>query len=153
MPQRYSVAGRNAATGATADQPAATLWNASSAKIIYLREVSGFTSSAVAWAMELIRTSTRGTPGSTVTPDIDNDRDRLKTPVSACVLDLGFYTSTMPVVEGPALARCHLGAVIGSAFGFTFNPPIAIPAGTGVACANAPATAGPTVDFTFVWEE
>ena len=151
--QRYSVSGRNAATGAVADEPGAVLWNPSSAKIIYCREISGFTSSAVAWALQLIRTSTRGTPGSTVTPDIDNDRDRLRAPESGALLDLALFTSTAPVVEGPPLARTHLGAVIGSAFALNLNPPIAIPAGTGLAIANVPATAGPTVDWTFVWEE
>jgi len=152
MPQRYSVAGRNAATGAAADQPGAVLWNASSAKTIYCREISGFTSSAVAWALQLIRTSTRGTAGSTVTPDIDNDRDRLLAPPSTVVLDLGLFSSA-PTVQGPAMARTHVGAVIGAAFGWVFNPPIAIPAGTGLAIANVPATASPTMDFTFVWEE
>jgi len=152
MPQRYSVSGRNAATGASADQAGAVLWNVSSAKTIYCREISGFTVSAVAWALQLIRTSTRGTPGSTVTPDIDNDRDRLLSPPSTCVLDLGLFT-VAPTVQGPAMARTHLGAVTGCAFGWVFNPPIAIPAGTGLAIANVPATASPTMDFTFVWEE
>ena len=152
MTQRYSVSGRNAATGASVDQAGAVLWNASAIKVIYCREISGFTSSAVAWALQLIRTSTRGTPGSTVTPDIDNNRDRLLAPQSTCVLDLGLFSSA-PTVQGPAMARTHLGAVIGSAFGWIFDPPIAIPAGTGLAIANVPATASPTVDWTFVWEE
>jgi len=150
---RYSVAGRCAATGAAADQAGAVLWNASTTKIIYCIEISGFSSSAVAWALQLIRTSNRGsTPGSTVTPDIDNHRDRLLAPQSGALLDLSQYI-TAPTVQGPAMARTHLGGVIGSAFGWVFNPPIAIPAGTGLAIANVPATASPTMDFTFIWEE
>jgi len=151
MPQRYSVCGRCSTTVATADVPAATLWNPSSIKTIYVREVSTFTL-GVAWNSELIRTSTRGTPGTTVTPDIDNDRDRLLAPPSGALLDLCSY-AVNPTVQGPAMARMTIVGVAGSGYSLSFNPPIAVPAGTGLAIANALAASCGVMDVTFVWEE
>jgi len=151
---RYAVAGRSAATAATADQSGAVLWNPHSTKIIEVTEIWWFKTVATADNPAVIRTSTRGTtPGSTVTPDADNAFDRSATPQSGALLDLAAW-ATYPTVQGPYMHRENLPAAIGSGIVWAFpDDPIEIPPGTGLAVATPVATILQPGDVTFVWDE
>lgn len=152
MASRFSVGGRSAATAATQDQ-GSHLWNPHASISVYVREVWVFTATATAQNLELIRTSTIGTtPGTTVTPDIDNHFARRFAPISAAVLYLSTF-ATYPVVQGPALARGNLPAALGAGFIWVFSEPIEVPAGTGLAVATATALAMVACDLTYVWDE
>lgn len=151
---RYSTGGRSASTAATADQAGAALWNASTAKSIFAKEIHWFKTSATADGLQVIRTTNRGTtPGSTVTPDIDNDYNRAVAPVSGALLDLAAW-ATYPTVAGPPLARTNLPAAVGAGVMWVFGGDgIAIPQSTGLAVATPTALALIAGDVTFVWEE
>ena len=150
---RYMVGGRGVVTSTTQYDPEAVLWNASTVKDLYLTEVGWSSSAATTANIALIRTTTRGTPGSTVTPDIDNDRDRLLAPASGALLDLGAFTGTLPTTAGPSMGLALLPNVAGSQFVAVFRPPIRIPAGTGLAMATSQAAALGAGDVFFVWDE
>lgn len=101
---RYVVAGRAAVTaGGSANLCGAALWNPHATKSIY---VTGIFHSVVVGgtALYVTHTTSRGTPGSTVTPDIDNDLDRLLAPISGAVLDLAQF-SVVPGRSSPEVAR------------------------------------------------
>lgn len=151
---RYAVAGRSAATAATADQAGCHLWNPHATKSIYIREVWWFKTVATADNPGLVRTSTIGTtPGTTVTPDADNAFDRHAAPPSACVLYLATF-ATYPVVQGPYMHRENLPAAIGAGLVWSFlDEPVEVPAGTGFAVATPVATILQPGDATYVWDE
>lgn len=151
---RYSVAGRSAATAATADQAAGHLWNPAAARSIYVVEVWCFNTAAVGMNPGLVRTSTIGTtPGTTVTPDADNAFDRLVAPASGATLYLATF-ATYPVVQGPYMHRENLPAAAGTGLVWSFQDfPIEVPAGTGLAVATPVATALQASDLTYTWDE
>lgn len=151
---RYRVAGRTADTAATADHVAAALWNPSSVKGIYVEEVHWALVGATASNPGLIRTSTRGTtPGSTVTPDIDNDDAGALAPVSGALLDLAAWT-TQPTVQGPYMMRTNIAAAAGAGFIWVFRDPgIFVKAGSGLAIATPVAVILQDSDVSFVWSE
>lgn len=150
---RYAVGGRTTATAATADNVAAALWNPSGSKSIEVVEVHLTKITATADNHSLIRTSTRGTQSTTVTPDADNAYNRQVTPASGAVLDVAY--SAQPTVQGPALARQNLPAAVGAGFMWVFDRPIIVPAGTGLAIAVPTGLSVAIVasDVTFVWDE
>lgn len=149
MLTRYSVGGSGAAPSATSD-PHAVLWNASTTKQIYVLELSIENNHTATQAhVALQRTSTKGTPGSTVTPDIDNDRDQAVGPVSATVLDLSDFT-VLPTFQGPRMSR-WLVPFGGGALSVVFNTPIAVPQNTGLMVEAVTGLA--TIDTTWIWEE
>lgn len=153
MANRYSVGGRSAATAATADHVAAALWNPHGSLSLYVHEVMIFKTVATVDNHGLIRTSTRGTAGSTVTPDADNAYNRRATPPSGALLDLAAY-SAQPTLQGPYMARSNLAAAIGAGFILVFGDQgIEVPFGTGLAIVTPPAVILQPSDFTFVWTE
>ena len=125
--RRYGVGGRTTATAATADNVAAALWNASGSKSIEVVEVHCVKTTATVDNHSLIRTSTRGTASTTVTPDADNDYTREVTPTPCGPT---WRLSAQPTVQGPALARTNLPAAVGAGFIWVFDRPIKVPAGT-----------------------
>lgn len=149
MLTRYSVGGRGAAPSAGSD-PHAVLWNASTTKQIYVLElgVENFTVTTAA-TIAIQRTSTKGTPGSTVTPDIDNDRDAAVAPVSSVVLDLADFT-VVPTFQGPRMSRWVVPSD-GGALGIVFSIPIAVPQSTGLMVEVVSGLAA--IETTWTWEE
>jgi hypothetical protein len=145
---RYSVGGRGAAVSASGD-PHAVLWNASTTKQIYVLELSIENPGTIVATIAIQRTSTKGTPGSTVTPDIDNDRDRAVAPVSSVVLDLADFT-VLPTFQGPRWSRTNL-ATNGGALGIVFSVPVAVPQNTGLMVEAVSGLA--TIETTWTWEE
>ena len=143
----------NAATTAATDDVAAHLWNASTTKTIYVREIWYAKTAATVDGIKLVRTTTIGTtPGATITPDIDNDTQRAVAPVSAAVLYTANF-ATEPTVQGPALAQTNLPAAIGAGFIWVFNTPIAVPQTTGLGLASPTAVIIQIADITYVWDE
>lgn len=144
----------NAATGTTADQAGAQLYNVSSTKVMAIKEVWLFKTVATADSHELIRTTSRGiTPGATITPDIDNDWERLVAPPSTAEITTSAY-ATYPTASGPPLARTNLPAAIGSGFVFLFGREgIKVVGGEGLAVAIPATTAMQISDVTYVWDE
>lgn len=151
MPIRYRVAGRTAATAATADNCAGALWNPHATKDITVYEVHFFHVTGTADNEGLTRITARGTASSTVTPDIDNDDARLLAPISGALLDVTY--SAQPTLASPYLQRINLPAAIGAGFIWVFERGIRVPAGTGLALATPTAVILQAGDLTFVWDE
>lgn len=150
----YRVKGRNAATDATADDAVATLWNPSTAKPIWVLEISLHNTTAATAQVEITRQSTRGTPGSTVTPDIDNDIDHELAPLSGTLLDLGAAGATEGTKLGPAMEEYWTAATIGAGKIWNFRAnPIRVKAGAGLAIVAADAVAVPACSVGFCWRE
>ena|SRR3990172_7239480 len=153
MPSRYQVAGRPLATAATADHFSTLLWNPSSVKPLWVREIWLAKTVATADYIQLARTSSAGaTPTGTVTPDIDNDRDRQLAPGTGALLYTGTF-GTQPTIITPPLARYAFPAAIGSGVMLVFDPPIRVAPGEGLGIAAAVATVVQPEDATYVWEE
>ena len=154
MPNRYAVAGRSANTAATIDQSAGHLWNPSTSRGIFVREVHVVQVNATASNLGLIRTTTIGTtPGTTVTPDVDNAFNRQAAPPSASVLYLATF-ATYPVVAGPYMYRTNTPAAGGvSSLWIMGDEPIFVPAGTGLAVATPVAVILQSSDISYVWDE
>jgi hypothetical protein len=149
----YIVGGRSAATAATARHVAANVWNPHASDRIRIKEIWVCITTAGVANIGVARTTTRGTPGSTVTPDIDNDTVRGAAPNSGFLLDLAAFTA-QPTVDGSDLLRWNLPAAIGAAVIFSFREkPTEVPAGTGLAVITATAVVFPASDFTFVVED
>lgn len=153
MASTYQTGGRSAATAATADNFGAALWNPHASKPIRVREIWWFKTVATADSYQVARITARGTSTLTVTPDIDNDRDRLLAPGSGALLDLTY--SGQPTLQAPPLHRGNLPAVIGAGFIKVFDPPIRIAAGEGIGIAvpTGLSVVLQPADITFVWEE
>lgn len=146
--RRYSVAGRGAAPSAGGD-PYAVLWNPSTTKTIFVVALEIADPAAGSATPAIQRTSTRGTPGSTITPDIDNDYDRALAPESGAVLDLADFT-VIPTFEGPRLSRWSL-TFSGGSLELVINDPIAVPQNTGL---MIEVVAGlQVIETSWVWEE
>ena len=104
-------------------------------------------------SFRLKRSTARGTPGSTVTPDIDNHSERAIAPVSGALLDLAAFTVQ------PTLAAAELGPDVqpgnSAEAGFTYDIPggIVIPPGTGLVVAIITGAAFPASGIGFIWQE
>ena len=155
MPNRYGASGDSTATAASADEVAANLWNPSSTKSIYVREVHCFSQTATACIPGLARTTSAGTtPAATVTPDVDSAFDHRIAPASGVLLYMGTYASTEPVVSTPYLTRAHLPAAVGAGMMWSFlDEPIEVLPGKGLAVATPVATILQACRITFFWDE
>lgn len=152
--KRYTIAGRSAATLATATHAAAALWNPSAAGIrLFVKEIAWAKTVATADNFGLIRITARGTPGSTVTPSATSDYELGPvTPPSGALLDLAAY-SVQPTLNGTNyLRRDNLPASIGAKFTWFFDD-LEVGAGTGIAIVTPAAVILQPGDVTFVWEE
>lgn len=148
---RYAVAGRAAATAATADNVGAALWNPAAAKGLKVVEVHWFKITATADNLGIVRISTRGTQTLTVTPDADNDYERLVVPATGALLDLTY--SAQPTLQTPYLKRINLPAAVGAGVMWVFPIPIDVPFGTGLAIATPTAVVLQSADVTFVFDD
>jgi hypothetical protein len=148
---RYGLGATSGTTAATANHCLGSFWNPHATKGVYLVL---FTFSKTAQIVNLYaeRISARGTPGSTVTPDIDNDFDRLLAPVSGAVLDLAAF-SVQPTRSGPSSMRFvsqnNPGPTIEWYFG---EDGLLIPAGTGLGVFTETALAS-SGSLSAIWDE
>lgn len=161
MSRVYSAAARSAATAATANHALAQLWNPSSVcrLTVYEVTINANTAPTAGSGLMLVRTSARGTAGSTVTPTIDNDTQRFLAPPSGALLDLAAFSGqpTLSPAAGTNTAgvfhRWSYAAVAGSGIVLSIPRGIEIPAGFGLAIVNMTAVIFPISDVGFVWEE
>jgi hypothetical protein len=138
-------------TGAGADNIGCALWNAHGTMDLTVDEIHFFNTVATVSNPGIIRTTTRGTVTTSVTPDIDNDELRLLAPITGAILDVDY--SADPTVAGPYLARYNLPAVIGAGLMLVFQRGIRVPAGTGLAIGSPVAVATTAMDVTYAWHE
>lgn len=150
----YYVGGRMAAaSGTTARNAAAQLWNPHANKRINVREIWIANTAATAAQIAIARSTAIGaTFGVTVTPDLDNGADRDVAPPSGFVLHLSGF-GTQPTVDASDLVRWNLPASIGSGVIIPFAQPIVVPPGTGLCIVTATAAALPISDITYVVED
>lgn len=149
----FSVNGLTVATAATDAHAICAIWNPDSLKRIWVHEVSIFAAAApgAGAGFEIRRTTTRGTAGSTVTPDADNAHEDGDVPASGFLLDLAAY-SAQPTTQTPALMGFVFAAVAASGIVMPLRR-IVVPPGTGLALVNRAAIAVPASEVGFVVEE
>lgn len=149
----FRVGGVTAASAATAAHGVAVLWNPSSAVEMWLKEMHLANATAASAQVRIARITARGTAGSTVTPDIDNEYARGATAPSGAVLDLATY-SGQPTVDGSALGQWFTAATIGAGKAWSFGSKgLLIPPGAGIGFVNQAAVATAAVDVEFAWSE
>jgi hypothetical protein len=149
---RYAVSARTGNTAVTIDHCYGALWNPHATKAIVLISLvtSKITGMNATYAQ---RITTKGTVGSTVTPDIDNHFDRLQAPVSGAVLDLAPY-SVQPTRAGPDSFRIATSQNnAGATQDIWFSKGLTIPAGTGLGIFQGLAGTAGQFDLSFVWDE
>ncbi len=160
----YSVRGFTAATDTSYPNALATLWNPSSDKRICVVEVWLFLAGALPQTTRnnprLVLATARGTAGSTITPDGDNDLGgEGAAPPSGALLDLAAY-SAEPTLASPPLWGVTFGgsSVTGSGgHGWTWAAPggVWVPPGQGLCLLadDGAAAAWPTSEVVFEWLE
>ena len=148
---RYSVGGRMAAiTAATAGHVAAQIWNPAAARRIRVREIHCAITVAGVCNVAVRRSTARGTPGATVTPDLDNADERDTAPQSGALLDLAAFT-VQPTLDTSDLWRWIIPSAVGA--GVMYPCDFTVPPGTGLVVATPVATAFQISDFTFVFDD
>lgn len=145
---RYLVGGRGG--GDTAGEPLCTLWNPSAVEVLYVLSFS-VVSSGIALNGNIQRCTTRGSPGSTVTPDIDSDVRRVTAPNSGALLDLSNYTAS-PTLQTPIIKSLNHPARAGGGYELRFMKPIEVPPGTGLTFTDLAGVAG-GMEFDVSWWE
>ncbi len=150
----FTVGGRTVATAATANHSAAELWNASAVKGIYVTQISWAKTVATADNLAIVRSTARGTAGSTVTPVQQNDSDYQAAPPSGALLDLSVFSVQPTLVSTAAyMFRWNLPAAVGSGFILPLPDAIFVPAGTGLVILTPAAVILQPADVTFFWRE
>lgn len=152
----YSVRGRNAATAATADHAVWGFWNPHATQRIKVIAFSMFAQSAApaaGWSGRLRRITARGTPGSTVTPAIQNHSLYGVAPPSGVLLDVAAY-SVQPTLNSLDLGIGYtFAAVQGSGIVYPIPGGIEIGPGAGLAFIQVPATASVAFEISISWLE
>jgi hypothetical protein len=151
---RYQASARGVATAATADHCAAMLWNPHATKDIVCTFVA-ITRLSATNSYYLARATTRGTEGSVITPDIDNDSDLLLAPKSGALI-LRAPWSVQPTLQTPAKERFMVmqvnTAYLEKRLRGVMGDGVRIPAGNGLAIVQTDATIA-DIDATFHWDE
>ncbi len=157
----FMISGRTAATAATANHVLAQLWNPATAYRLKVVEVwiSANAAPTASTSLYLVRTSARGTPGTSITTTIDNDTERKLAPISGSIIDFAAF-SVQPTFSPAAgtntagmFATWTYAAVAGSGIIMPIPRGIIIPAGFGLAIAQKTAVIFPISDVGFVVEE
>jgi hypothetical protein len=155
------ISGRTAATAATANHVLGALWNPSASVRMVVFEVAICANAAptAGTSLYLVRSSARGTAGSSITSTIDNDNEKLLIPPSGAILDLAAYSvqPTLLPAAGTNTAGMHFtwsfAAVVGSGVVYSIPRGIVVPAGNGLCIAQKTAVIFPISDIGFEWEE
>ena len=158
----YSVRGFAASTGtAASDLAIANLWNPDANQRLEVLEIGLFSAGTTGSAVNLARTTTEGTAGSTVTPDADNCWDTHDVPASGCRLGLSLFSAQPTKATGRLMAiqLRDTGATVAgsSSIGFVWTSPygIWVPPGTGLCITSKDSdfVQFSTAEVYFVWEE
>lgn len=150
----YRIGGRSAATLGTANHAAAQIWNPHVSVRLKVTEMHVAITTAGVANLGLLRTTVRGTPGSTVTPAIQSASDRELAPPSGFLLDLALF-AVQPTLDSPTayLERWNLPAAVGAGLILPFPEGIVIPPGAGLAVVTPTAVVFPASDFSFAVED
>lgn len=150
----YAVDGRTAVTVNTAGHAIAQFWNAHTTKRIKVTEIGIFktTVGTAADAIQLRRSTARGTAGSTVTPAIQQAYERDVAPPSGPLLDLAAF-SAQPTLEAAGFRRWVAAAVAASGVVFPIPREIVIPPAAGLVIVQTAATIWPVSDIYVEWCE
>jgi len=151
----YTVRGRSAATVGTSNHAIAQLWNPHATQRIRVVQFGVFKTAAggVTDAFRLKRSTARGTPGSTVTPDIDNHSERAIAPVSGALLDLAAF-SVQPTLAAAELGpEVQPGNIQGACLLYEMPGGIVIPPGRGLVISQITGTIYPVSGISFIWTE
>jgi hypothetical protein len=149
----HRVAGLTAASSATDNNAVAILWNPHASRHIWVVEIAFHNDTAAAGKVTLTRTTTRGTAGSTVTPDADNNVEGITASPAGALLDLSSF-SVEPTKASPDLGGFQSTATIGAGKVWSFRArPIRIAAGTGFGLINGAAAAVAASWVEFTWQE
>ena len=154
--RRYGV-GVSGAAPSGAVEPHSALWNPSADIPLFLVYVCCAVPGGTAAQIILCRITTRGTPGSTVTPDADNDFDRELAPPSGAEVNLADFT-VAPTV-GSDLDRWFTTAGGGSVDRWFGQPDssragtkaIEVPPGTGLSLSVQ--SGAVITEDTWMWDE
>lgn len=153
----YSVRGRSAETAVTADHCVVQLWNPSAVRKIRLLEFGAHLNTALGTVSSAIlrRTSARGTPGSTVTPDINNAWDHDIAPPSGALMDLSAFSVQPTLIVSDMWALRASAATGSAAWGWVWSNPagIWVNPGNGIAFIKDSAAAWRISEVYVVWEE
>lgn len=142
---RFSAAWRSAGAG-SATLPVGSLY-ATAAVRPRLVEVGVFNSTATAVVIALIRLTTTGTQGSTITAAYEDDS-------SQTAVATAKDTHTVAPTLGGKLRQASLGAAIGSGIIWTFANGLVIPNTTGDGIGiYIPTGTGQVVDLYLTWDE
>lgn len=153
--KRFSIAGRTSISAATINTPVVGLWNPSTTRPLWLTAIGWAKTVGTVDNFAILRTSTRGTPASTLTPVQANDEDNEAAPITGALLDLGAYSVAPTLVSATVYPfRWNLPATVGAGFilpmqgdGMKIGPASGLVILTPVAVALQPA------DVTFFWSE
>lgn len=150
----YSLGGRTVATAATQNHAGAQLWNPSASRTLFVTQIAWSKTIATADNLAVVRTSARGTAGSTVSSALQDDYDYDGAPPTGAVLDLAAFSGQPTIVASASpMFRWYLPAAIGSGFIWPCPAPIKVPPGTGLALITPTATILQPADVTFAWTE
>lgn len=154
--RQFLVAGRNGSPSVANNEVVGQLWNPSTDRSLWVAEIMYTTVvTGTAQNMRIQRTTARGTPATTVTPDLDNDMEREVTPQTGALLDLALF-SVQPTVDASVLFRTPPtgGTTAGGILDQIVFPGkgIKVPPGTGL-CLRAAAISGCSFDQSWRFEE
>lgn len=134
------------------------LWNPHADQIVKVRRIVVCMDSGSAnFVGNFARSSARGTPASTITPDISNDSRRAVAPPSGVLLDLGVYT-VQPTIDAGDLgiilapSSDNAAGARGEILMQDLGGGLYIPPGTGL-CFVSRTSGAPTFELGFTWSE
>jgi hypothetical protein len=153
---RYAVSGVTVATAATADNAIAGLWNPSTTKKIFVKEIHLFKTVAGTTddRVRIRRGSARGTQTTSFTPGIEHDYAHQLAPESGAVYDTAW--SAQPTFSGTAgkgLATSEIPNASGSGIMWVLEEPIAVKSANGLYIVTGTAAIFPISEVTFIWLE
>lgn len=151
----YSVRGFSAATAATVDHAIFAIWNPDTLRRIKILELGVFKGGAGAAndSIYVSRITSRGTAGSTQTPDADNSWEADDVPPSGFLLDLSAYSAQPTRAAAPFMFGWVAAAVAGSGLIWPTPRGITIPGAAGLAVCQRVATAWPASEVYAVVED
>lgn len=150
----FILSDRTVATAATANHAGAQLWNPSSARSLFVTQIAWAKTVGTVDGLGLVRSSARGTPGTSLTVVAQDDADADAAAPSGAILDKSVFTVQPTLVSGTAyMFRWNLPATIGSGFIVPMPDPIRVPPGQGLVLVTLGNVILQPADATFWWRE
>lgn len=151
----YTVNGTTAASAATDQHAIIQVWNPHATRIITLLELGivAFAAPGAGAGFIIRRSSARGTPGSTVTPNAEHDTQRRAVPGSGFLVDLAAFSAQPTLVAGDLGPAWVFAAVAASGIVIPIPRGIGIPPSTGLVVVNRAAIAFPTSEIFVLVED